>query len=713
MTKQNNFLAKIKAHSIYIVIQFICFLLLWYPFVLDIKNMIPSGGDGTKNLFAFSDYILHGKGLKVFGMNYPYGENVIFTDGELPLAAILRWIHLNIIPLNEYIFYIHNAWLLFQILFGIICFYFLIHKILGNKIIATCCAIVLVFLSPQLDRLGAHFSLSYVFVYALFFYLLLKNNEGTFKYKNAFALCLLVIFAGLSHLYYIYILYLFYGIWFLLLWLRRKTNLKKQLLFQFALIVAFITVFIISQAFDTNQYRTHYSKGFMSYNGAFEGTFYPFMGPENDWFRKTFHHKYEVNNEAYNFLGFVAILLNFFGIIFFIFKKEFREKLPSFILGIWTSGFLLWLYSLGKLYTFLEPDISSKIPIIPHFRSIGRCGIVWYYAVGIFASYMLYYLWRLKNNMVKSLVVFLFIAWFFEGILFQKSFQIGENKKFSFDNDIFYKRKYNIDSILKINHLSLNDIQATLVVPVSQGGNMLNSFAEGYFTAYFGLNLAYHYNIPTIGSMYTRADEMQAQNILQLLSRRIKDKNLPKKFNSKAILLIYDANYDKMGDNELALIHTGKFLGNIEDMYLSIIYKNDFNKIYQPQKELKNALAATIYGKAIKEAKDRFVLAEWKGEDLQNLIARSDSIRIQYECYTGPDIRFNRYYTFLKDKNHNDWQRFEFNYTCLYDLNHFYQYQQNNFSAKQLKNVESILLYSDYSDGKIKNAFIGTIGDSL
>ena len=39
-------------------------------------------GDSIKNYFTFAWYVVYDSGLHFSGMNYPYGEHVIFTDNQ-------------------------------------------------------------------------------------------------------------------------------------------------------------------------------------------------------------------------------------------------------------------------------------------------------------------------------------------------------------------------------------------------------------------------------------------------------------------------------------------------------------------------------------------------------------------------------------------------------------------------------------------------------
>src|ERR1035437_8133996 len=49
--------------------------------------VLELGGDGGKNIFTYLYHILYGKGIWFTGMNYPYGEHIVYTDGQ-PLLSV-------------------------------------------------------------------------------------------------------------------------------------------------------------------------------------------------------------------------------------------------------------------------------------------------------------------------------------------------------------------------------------------------------------------------------------------------------------------------------------------------------------------------------------------------------------------------------------------------------------------------------------------------
>src|ERR1044072_169893 len=51
--------------------------------------LINDGGDAIKNYYTYLYQVLYGDGWHSMSMNYPFGEHVVYTDGQPLLAVVL------------------------------------------------------------------------------------------------------------------------------------------------------------------------------------------------------------------------------------------------------------------------------------------------------------------------------------------------------------------------------------------------------------------------------------------------------------------------------------------------------------------------------------------------------------------------------------------------------------------------------------------------
>ena len=83
-TRQNLWLATTALFAVCLVV------LQLSHFVTDPSRVIPElGGDGIKNTFTYLYQCMYGHGYWFSGMNYPYGEHIVYTDAQPVLVDIL------------------------------------------------------------------------------------------------------------------------------------------------------------------------------------------------------------------------------------------------------------------------------------------------------------------------------------------------------------------------------------------------------------------------------------------------------------------------------------------------------------------------------------------------------------------------------------------------------------------------------------------------
>ena len=89
-------------------------LFLFRDVLFNTRVLTSLGGDGTKNLYTFLYHILYEKGTWFHGMNYPYGEHLVFTDAQplfsIPLSYLNTSLHFSIHTLLAFMYW--SYWIL-------------------------------------------------------------------------------------------------------------------------------------------------------------------------------------------------------------------------------------------------------------------------------------------------------------------------------------------------------------------------------------------------------------------------------------------------------------------------------------------------------------------------------------------------------------------------------------------------------------------------
>lgn len=84
---------------VYAVAMIVTIYMLSYIVLTPGSVLLSTTGDAGKNYFTYLYHSLYGNGMHFDGMNYPYGEHIIFTDGQ-PLLSVLQGYSRNIIPID-------------------------------------------------------------------------------------------------------------------------------------------------------------------------------------------------------------------------------------------------------------------------------------------------------------------------------------------------------------------------------------------------------------------------------------------------------------------------------------------------------------------------------------------------------------------------------------------------------------------------------------
>ncbi len=183
------------------------FLLLFYSkFIFSPNSYLFAGtADGAKAYYVYAYHIKHDSSYhQLEGMNYPYGQTYIYTDGQPVIANTVKLICSIAPSVEPYTIGIYNiiislsflitGWLLYRIL--------LWCKL--PPIYAGIYAGLIAVMSPQYFRLTGHMTLTYTCFFPLL-WLLLINYYSRIDKRATYTLWIILsgIFWGLIHPYYL------------------------------------------------------------------------------------------------------------------------------------------------------------------------------------------------------------------------------------------------------------------------------------------------------------------------------------------------------------------------------------------------------------------------------------------------------------------------------------------------------------------------------
>ena len=163
----------------------ILILLIFYGKVISSLNTTYFSTDGDGIQCYYNTYYLAKFDTSLMyshSMNYPYGEVAFYTLSQPLVAGSLKFISANIVDVTQYTVGILNFLMLFSVVLAAVFLYLILLETGLPVYPALFISVGIAFLSPQIDRFGGHFTLSYVCAIPLLIYLLLLFHKKRCKF---------------------------------------------------------------------------------------------------------------------------------------------------------------------------------------------------------------------------------------------------------------------------------------------------------------------------------------------------------------------------------------------------------------------------------------------------------------------------------------------------------------------------------------------------
>ena len=399
----------------------VCFGLIWlkHGHWLQSPNdrMLGGSPDGFKNYVTSIWHVSRDSGYVHYeGMNYPFGEHVLFTDNQPIFSAALQWWNRHVSSLEGRVVGVINVFQVISLLLGCAVLFLLFRKLHVPVWYSGLAALGMLFLSPQYSRFDGHFSLSHTWVFPLLLLLLCNYEERYSRRYQSLLIGILVWFAAQLHFYYFGLCSLFlllYTAWQLIHdpslrnWRVRLSHLVVMVLLPFALLNVWVHWADYAADRPANPF------GFTYYIGEWEGVFLPYESfPLYKWIDENLVQIRRVNGETKAYAGAVVFFftlwligLFFKRLLFWLTKKPAfkRYKLfpPSWdesayhrVHRRWLNGILfaamtLLIFACGFPFAIkgLEWMVDYFGPL-RQFRGLGRFTWAYFYVVNFLAFYV-------------------------------------------------------------------------------------------------------------------------------------------------------------------------------------------------------------------------------------------------------------------------------------------------------------------------------------
>lgn len=357
-------------------------------------TILQMGGDSGKNYFTYLYHSVYDHGVWFHGMNYPYGEHIIYADGQPVLSCLLNHFHhisvsgalaiMNLLIAFSYVLAIVFTWLILR-RFGIRPFVAILFACLINL-----CA-------PQVLRLKAHFALAYICPVPMFFYWTIRYHD-TRHWKYVLYFFVLGTIASFMHLYLGAMFMMWSAFYAVGCAIFVKAPFARRIRQALPLLVAGAAMFIIIKVFvavtDPVKDRPSFPHNDLEYvtrrKDIVTSTLSPFWQP----FRHAKWYKLlSDGGEGYTYLGLAAIFaiaISFAREIAGRIKKKpvansviSDERFPP----IWLfMGLCSLVLAMGIPFIWYMEWLLEYLSLFKQFRAMGRFVWPFYYVAVIYAA---------------------------------------------------------------------------------------------------------------------------------------------------------------------------------------------------------------------------------------------------------------------------------------------------------------------------------------
>jgi hypothetical protein len=536
-------------------------------------TMLGTEGDAAKNYFTFLYHGLYGDGIYFGGMNYPYGEHIVFTDAQPPFAIVLAFVN-DYVPVNPLA--ILHLLIISGFFLGVVYTDKVICRFGVHPLWAGIAALLLVVMSPQQFKLSGHFSLAYICVLPVIFYynlVWLQTGRRSAVYKLLLAAWLFTFI----HLYFGLMICLWVVLYSIGYVLFVKQGWQKKLQHTRPVLAVGILPAILFQLFmaftDTIADRPLYPYGARAHGTTINDVFTSYLSPFWLWLSGWFDvGTLNGGNEGYAYIGIAPLLILVIACIYWSATSIRTGKINLRNGG--GNSLTVWLFIAAGMLLFASAIIFRKCFVcldyasfIRQFRAIGRFSWPYYYIITVVAAVLAYRGYLLLKNrhkwLAKTAAVGTLLLWSAEAIpyaqmvhtrtsgagqQYEQFYSISEVEW----NEFLLHKGYSKDKFRALYSLPYFHIGTEKLGLVPQVDGQLNTA----FSASLQLQL------PLMNVMMSRTSWQQAFAQVKVSGGPYTHKKILQSRDYRPILLIHPEKA-KLNPDEQYLLTSSQFLGSL------------------------------------------------------------------------------------------------------------------------------------------------------
>ncbi|WP_321286870.1 hypothetical protein [uncultured Sunxiuqinia sp.] len=527
----------------------IILILIFQPILKQPNSYLYSkSGDALKSYFNFSYYLKYDEGIKHDGINYPYGDHLQYINSHPLYVQILKFVDLHIYPIADYGVAILNLSMIISLLLAMP-FLFLILRYFKLPIwYAAIVSVILLFLTPQLDRIHGHFEMVYAFFIPMFWYLLLRYRENKKPVLWGTLLVLAGLVGGFTSAYYaaFYSIFLL-GVLIADVWMHRR-NLKAYLKPGIRLLIlAIIPILVVKGLVSVTDWvddRPNNPYGFYVYHANIFSIFLPFTSSLRNLTGNWINMDFQWEGRAYVGLPAVLMAISIIGSAIYRVITKKKGLSQSFFSDQTMNAYLIaatliLLFSMCFPFKWGFGFLLELLPPVKQFRALGRFSWIFYYVFTVYTAQFVYSLFHKLKQKGHPYTAILLLAF----ILFSWSVDAKTNIKRSTrglfnKNDKLESSDIEYQDRFKEAGVSPAEFQAILFLPFAStcGDKLL--FEHGMNAFSEAMKCSFHTGIPLLQSFSPRLSFTHSLSSIQMLADSCIRKTRLDDMNDKPLLLV-------------------------------------------------------------------------------------------------------------------------------------------------------------------------------
>ncbi len=486
-------------------------------------------GDAVKNYFTYAWHIRHDTSCTHFqGMNYPYGEHILYTDNHPALSELLRTFSGGEGWLSDHSVGILNVAMILSLLLTLVTLYFLMLEFGISRAVALQLGIGMALLAPQVFRMTGHFALSYSFAIPLSWLILLK----ALKQRKPVWPVVLLFLTGLLWMFthaYLGIMvtgFLIVTLIILLLGRSNRAGLGRRLLLLGVTVLPVLIFQIFLRTTDSHAGRTANPSGFFLYNAEPDDLFVPHMGLIRATIDSLAGGVVNQEWEARGYIGLAASVILLMALIVFLIRA-FRPKRsagsgifstdPDFRASM-IAAIVLLAFAMGLPFK-LWPPLLDHFPVFKQFRATGRFVWPFFFTALIFSAIVLHNLHldlKAKKKRAVSIGVIALVAVLniLEGMPYHREVSAAVTRS----SNLFRRDLLPGDLAQAVSAVDPAKYQAIISLPFYYYGSEAFSRPRQPEAVRNSMVLAYHTGLPLVNADLTRTSVSESKKIVQILT---------------------------------------------------------------------------------------------------------------------------------------------------------------------------------------------------